>query len=284
MRLVTIVEADRMRAALVRDGRVLPIVMAGTDLESIRAIAAGGFGALTEIAAWADEQREADWRRLDEVELGPVVPDPGAIYAIGLNYRPPDASADDPGRPPRPLVYGKAANSVAADGATLAWDRSLTDNVDAEVELAIVIGEPAWRVGREEAMRHVFGYTVVDDVSSRDAWLDGDQWLIGKSMPGFCPIGPSVVTADELSPTDLGLRCAINGEPIQDGRTSRMRFTIPEIVAFLTRHVSLRPGDIVATGTPHRLAAPPGPDRRLAPGDRVTCWIEGIGELTTRIA
>ncbi|HLO35775.1 MAG TPA: fumarylacetoacetate hydrolase family protein, partial [Candidatus Deferrimicrobium sp.] len=252
---------------------------------STRYIAAGGFDALAEIAAWADEQREADWRRLDEVELGPVVPDPGAIYAIGLNYRRPDASADDdPGRPPRPLVYGKAANSVASDGATLAWDRSLTDDVDAEVELAIVIGETAWRVSRGEAMRHVFGYTIIDDVSSRDAWLDGDQWLLGKSMPGFCPIGPAVVTADELTPTDLGLRCAINGEPIQDGRTSWMRFTIPEIVAFLSRHVSLRPGDVVATGTPNRLAAPPGPDRRLSPGDRVACWIEGIGELTTRIA
>jgi 2-keto-4-pentenoate hydratase/2-oxohepta-3-ene-1,7-dioic acid hydratase in catechol pathway len=285
MRLATIVEADRFRAALVREDRVLPIAGPGDELESVRRIAAGGFAAIEVIASWADGQAEADWRRLDEVELGPVVPDPGAIYTIGHNFRPPAATADaDPDRPGRPLVYGKAATSVAAHGATLGWDRTLTDNVDGEVELGVVIGEQAWRVARDEAMSHVFGYTIVNDVSSRDDWLDGDQWLLGKSMPGFCPVGPVVVTAEELTATDLGLGCSINGEPIQDGRTGAMRFGVREIVAFLSRHVELRPGDLIATGTPVRLATPPGPGRRLRAGDTVTCRIEGIGELTTHIA
>jgi 2-keto-4-pentenoate hydratase/2-oxohepta-3-ene-1,7-dioic acid hydratase in catechol pathway len=285
MRLATIVEAGRMRAALVRGDRLLPIAGPGDELESIRSIAGGGFSAIEAIAAWAEDQRDADWRPLREARLGPVVPDPGAIYTIGHNYRPPDATADkDPDRPERPLVYGKAATSVAAHGATLRWDRTLTDNVDGEVELGVVIGEPAWGVSREEAMSHVFGYTIVNDVSSRDEWLDGDQWLLGKSMPGFCPVGPTVVTADELTATDLALGCSIDGEPIQDGRTSAMRFGVREIVAFLSRHVELRPGDLIATGTPVRLATPPGPDRRLRAGDTVTCRIEGIGELTTHIA
>ena len=285
MRLATIVEAGNMRAALVRGDRALPIAGSGDELESIRSIAAGGFSAIEAIALWADDQRDADWRRLRDVELGPVVPDPGGVYTIGHNYRPPDATADaDPDRPERPLVYGKAATSVAAHGATLRWDRTLTDNVDGEVELGVVIGEPAWRVSREEAMSHVFGYTIVNDVSSRDAWLDGDQWLLGKSMPGFCPVGPIVVTADELTATDLALGCSINGEPIQDGRTSAMRFGVREIVAFLSRHIELRPGDLIATGTPVRLETPPGPERRLCAGDSVTCRIEGIGELTTHIA
>ena len=130
----------------------------------------------------------------------------------------------------------------------------------------------------------VFGYTIVNDVSSRDPWLDGDQWLLGKSMAGFCPVGPWIVTADELDPSDLRLGCTINGEPIQDGRTSDMRFSIAELIAFLRRHVELRPGDLIATGTPARLATPPGPERHLEPGDVVTCWIEGIGELTTHVA
>jgi 2-keto-4-pentenoate hydratase/2-oxohepta-3-ene-1,7-dioic acid hydratase in catechol pathway len=145
---------------------------------------------------------------------------------------------------------------------------------DAEVELGVLIGVS----GR------VFGYTIINDVSSRDPWLDGDQWLLGKSMPGFCPVGPWVVTADELDPTDLRLGCTINNEPIQDGRTADMRFSIGEVIAYLSRHIRLEPGDLIATGTPVRLAMPPGPDRHLEPGDAVTARIQGIGELTTYIA
>jgi 2,4-didehydro-3-deoxy-L-rhamnonate hydrolase len=195
---------------------------------------------------------------------------PGAIYTVGLNYDGPGAAP----RPERPLIYGKAPSSIAGDGERLSWDRALTANVDAEVELGVVMG----------ADGAVFGYTIVNDVSSRDAWLDGDQWLLGKSMPGFCPVGPVVVTADAFDPTDVRLGCTINGEAIQDGRTSDIRASIPEVIAYIGMHVRLEPGDLIATGTPVRLASPPGRDRHLEPGDVVTCWIEGIGELTTTIA
>ena len=208
------------------------------------------------------------------------MPEPGAIYTIGLNYDGPGAAP----RPDRPLVFGKARSSIAGDGGVLAWDRSVTPNVDAEVELGVVIGEPAWQVPVEDAMRHVLGYTIVNDVSSRDEWLDGDQWLLGKSIPGFCPVGPRIVAADDFDPTDVRLGCTINGTAIQDGRTTDMRFSIAEVIAYLSRHVRLEPGDLIATGTPARLAGPLGPDRHLEPGDVVTCWIEGIGELTTTVA
>jgi 2-keto-4-pentenoate hydratase/2-oxohepta-3-ene-1,7-dioic acid hydratase in catechol pathway len=214
--------------------------------------------------------------------LGPAVPCPGAIYTVGANYRMPGERRE--GHSDRPLIYGKAASSVGGPGATLGWDRALTSNVDAECELGVVIGRPARNVTAEAAIDHVFGYTIVNDISSRDPWLDGDQWLVGKSMPGFCPVGPWIVTPDELDPTDVRLGCTIDGEPIQDGRTSDMRFSIGEIIAFLSRHLELRPGDLIATGTPARLDSPPGPDRRLQPGDVVECWIEGIGELATTIA
>jgi 2-keto-4-pentenoate hydratase/2-oxohepta-3-ene-1,7-dioic acid hydratase in catechol pathway len=210
------------------------------------------------------------------------VPRPGAIYTVGLNYRVP-GEADGAG-PDRPLIYGKAPSSFASPGATLTWDRSLTANVDAECELGIVIGRDARRVEAADALDHILGYTIVNDVSSRDPWLDGDQWLVGKSMPGFCPAGPRLVRVGELDPTDLRLGCTINGEPIQDGRTSQMRFSIAEIVVYLSHHLALRPGDLIATGTPPRLLEPPGPDRHLEPGDVVTCWIEQIGELTTTVA
>src|SRR5215216_3607177 len=153
---------------------------------------------------------------------------PGAIYTIGRNYRRSGTHEDDD-RPPRPLVYGKAASSFGGDRATLRWDRSLTANVDAEVELGVVIGTEAASVAEADALDHVRGYTIVNDVSSRDPWLDGDQWLIGKSMPGFCPAGPRVVTPDEFDPTDVRLGCTIGGVAIQDGRTADMRFSVAEI-------------------------------------------------------
>jgi 2-keto-4-pentenoate hydratase/2-oxohepta-3-ene-1,7-dioic acid hydratase in catechol pathway len=210
------------------------------------------------------------------------LPRPGAIYTVGLNFRV-EGEPDGAG-PDRPLIYGKAASSFASDGATLTWDRTLTANVDAECELGVVIAREASRIAAADAFDHILGYTIVNDVSSRDPWLDGDQWLVGKSMPGFCPAGPRLVPVGELDPADLRLGCSINGEPIQDGRTSQMRFPVAAIVAFLSHHLALRPGDLIATGTPARLTSPPGPDRHLEPGDVVTCWVEGIGELTTTIA
>ena len=143
-------------------------------------------------------------------------------------------------------MFGKLAGSVAAHGATLAWDRSLTANVDGECELGVVMGVDG----------AVFGYTIVNDVSSRDPWLDGDQWLLGKSMAGFCPVGPWIVTPDELDPSDLRLGCTINGEPIQDGGTSDMRFSIAEQITFLGATSSFGQ----ATSSP--AGRPPGSPRR----------------------
>ncbi|HYM82929.1 MAG TPA: fumarylacetoacetate hydrolase family protein [Candidatus Dormibacteraeota bacterium] len=282
MRLATVLDGGRERVAVVRGDRVLSILAEDEALRSMRAIAGGGPAALTRVMAWAASRPDGVWRSLETVELRPAVPDPGAIYAIGLNYAEPGAP---PGaRPERPLVYGKLPSSVAADGARLEWDRRLSPNVDAEVELGVVIGEPAWQVSTADAAGHVVGYTCMNDISSRDPWLDGDQWLLGKSMPGFCPVGPWIVTADELDPSALRLGCRIGSVAIQDGTTASMRYSIAEIVAFLSRHVMLRPGDLIATGTPARLPGPLAPERHLERGDDVTAWIEGVGQLRTTIA
>ena len=267
MRLASVAGRDHPKLGVVRGDRVL----LGVREMTLDVLVEGGPPALEWLREWIGEAPDDDWLPLADVELAPAVPSPGAIYTVGLNYRAPDEP--DGGGPDRPLIYGKAASSVAPHGATLTWDRSVTANVDAECELGVVMG----------ADGEVFGYTIVDDISSRDPWLDGDQWLIGKSMPGFCPVGPVVVTADELDPTDLALGCRINGIPIQDGRTRDMRFGIEEQIAYLRRHLELRPGDLIASGTPTRLHGEYGPDRHLAPGDAVTCWIEGIGDLTTHI-
>jgi 2-keto-4-pentenoate hydratase/2-oxohepta-3-ene-1,7-dioic acid hydratase in catechol pathway len=190
--------------AVVSAGRVLPLGAAGlAGMRELAALDEDGRARLRERIAGRPPEA---WRTLAGVRLGPAVPDPSAIYTVGLNYRAPGvAPADDAGRPERPLVYGKAASSVAGHGAVLAWDRSLTANVDAEVELGVVIGEEAADVSPEHAMRHVFGYTCINDVSSRDPWLDGDQWLIGKSMPGFCPVGPSCRPTSSTRPAPARL-------------------------------------------------------------------------------
>ena len=193
----------------------------------------------------------------------------GAIYTIGLNYDDP-ANPGAP-RPERPLVYGKAPSSLTATGSAVTWDRSLTENVNGECELGVVIGDKAT----------VLGYTIVNDVTSQDAWLDGDQWLLGKSFPGFCPVGPWLVPAVELDVSDIGLGFRLNGVDVQDGRTSHMRYGIGEILDYLGRHIELRPGDLIATGTPARIG--PFAGRHLGRGDTMTCWIDGIGELTNTV-
>ena len=192
-----------------------------------------------------------------------------AVYTVGLNYRDPDDR--DAAGPERPLVYGKASSSVTSLGSVVFWDRSLTDNVHGECELGVVIGESG----------SVLGYTIVNDVTSQDPWLDGDQWLLGKSMPGFCPVGPDIVLATQLDASDLALGFRVNDVVVQDGRTSQMRFSIDEILAYLKAHILLQPGDLIATGTPVRIG--PDAERHLQQGDVMTCWIEGIGELTNTI-
>lgn len=254
--------------ARIRGGRAMPLGSLGGG--SMRALSAGGDDILERIRFGTEDQPADSGFRLEDVTIAPVVPDPSAIYTVGLNYEGPGAAP----RPERPLIYGKAAGSVAGHGATLAWDRTVTDDVDAEIELGIVMGVNGL----------VFGYTCINDISARDERLDGDQWLLGKSMAGFCPVGPWLVTADAFDPADVRLTADIDGELIQDGRTSQMRFRIPEVIAYLRRHLTLRPGDLIATGTPPRLATPPGPSRRLRVGDTVTVGVEGIGELTTYVA
>jgi 2-keto-4-pentenoate hydratase/2-oxohepta-3-ene-1,7-dioic acid hydratase in catechol pathway len=193
----------------------------------------------------------------------------GAVYTIGLNYRDPDAPEQVSLE--RPLVYGKAASSVTGDGSVVRWDRSLTATVLGECELGVVIGDGGAPLG----------YTIINDVTSQDPWLDGDQWLLGKSFPGFCPVGPWVVPVADLDVGDLRLGFRLNGIDVQDGRTSEMRFPIAEILRYLGAHVALRRGDLIATGTPGRTGLLAR--RGLEPGDVMTCWIEGIGELTNRV-
>jgi 2-keto-4-pentenoate hydratase/2-oxohepta-3-ene-1,7-dioic acid hydratase in catechol pathway len=204
---------------------------------------------------------------------------PGKIVAIGLNYR---DHAREAGVevPERPLVFAKFPSAVIGLGDPIVVDRSLMERVDWEVELAVVIGARMRNVDASDSLGHVFGYTVANDVSARDVQFADGQWVRGKSFDTFCPLGPHIVTADEVEdPQALALRTRVNGETVQESSTSEMIFGVAELLAFCSRSFTLDPGDIVLTGTPWGCGEFMEPRRSLQPGDVVEVEIEGIGVL-----
>jgi 2-keto-4-pentenoate hydratase/2-oxohepta-3-ene-1,7-dioic acid hydratase in catechol pathway len=156
--------------------------------------------------------------------------------------------------------------------------------MDYEIELAVIIGRRGRGICREEAYDHVWGYTIVNDITARDLQRDHKQWFLGKSLDTFCPMGPWAVSAEELDPGNVGLRCYVNGDLRQDGNTSLFLFDIPALIACISAGITLLPGDIIATGTPAGVGAGLDPPRFLQPGDEVHCLIDGIGEMRNRIA
>jgi 2-keto-4-pentenoate hydratase/2-oxohepta-3-ene-1,7-dioic acid hydratase in catechol pathway len=209
--------------------------------------------------------------------LAPV--EPGKIVAIGLNYM--DHIRESGVEPPKvPLVFAKFPSSVTGPADPIRIPRELAQRVDWEVELAVVIGSRARDVGPEEALGHVDGYTVANDVSARDLQFSDGQWVRGKSLDTFCPLGPVLVTADEIpDPQALRLTTRVNGELMQDATTDLMVFDVATLISFCSRSFTLEPGDVLLTGTPWGCGEFMEPRRSLAPGDVVECEIEGIGAL-----
>jgi 2-keto-4-pentenoate hydratase/2-oxohepta-3-ene-1,7-dioic acid hydratase in catechol pathway len=210
----------------------------------------------------------------------PVAPlKPGKVVAIGLNYM--DHIREAGMQPPdRPLVFAKFPSSVVGPEEEIVIDPALTERVDWEVELAVVVGRTMRDVPAADALDHVFGYTVANDVSARDVQFADGQWVRAKSFDTFCPVGPEVVTPDELGdPQALRLTTTVNGELVQDSTTAEMVFGVAELLAFCSRSFTLEPGDLVLTGTPWGCGEFMDPKRSLAGGDVVECAVEGIGTL-----
>ncbi len=217
---------------------------------------------------------------LSEARLAPVITRPSKIIALGLNYK--DHARESKGEPPRePLIFAKFSNSLTAHGSPIQWSTRLTQKVDFEAELCVIIGKSVKDLDENQALEAVFGYTCANDVSARDLQFGDGQWVRGKSLDTFCPAGPWVVTRDELGDgSGLAIRCRLNGELMQDSNTSQMIFSVPKIVSFLSRHFSLFPGDIILTGTPSGVGAFRQPPVYLKDGDVVEVEIHGIGTLT----
>jgi 2-keto-4-pentenoate hydratase/2-oxohepta-3-ene-1,7-dioic acid hydratase in catechol pathway len=280
MRLVTYLHGEHRRLGAVRGDFVVDLHTAsGGHLpsEMITFLAAGDDAMQIAREVSADVSG-AD--SLSDVTLLAPVPAPSKVIAIGLNYM--DHCREGGREPPSsPVIFAKFPTSVIGPGAAIRWDPRLTAKVDFEVELAVIMGQTARRVPAANAMEHVAGFTVGNDVSARDL-QDGDgQWVRGKSLDTFCPLGPWLLTRDEIAdPHALPLRCLVNGVPYQDSTTAEMIFQVPELIAFASSAFTLLPGDVIMTGTPHGVGAFRDPPVLLKDGDVVTVEIDGIGSLT----
>jgi 5-carboxymethyl-2-hydroxymuconate isomerase len=253
---------------------------------TIDALLAGGRGALDALRAAAQTSAAgritSDGLPLSEAELLAPVPRPGKVVAIGRNYRE-HVEEEQADPPPAPLVFAKFPSAVIGDGAEIRWDPALTTQVDWEAELAVVIGTTARRVSVADALDHVLGYTCLNDVSAREIQFGDGQWVRGKSLDTFCPMGPVLVTADEVGdPQRLAISCSVDGEVVQSSNTAMMFFGVAEIISHCSQAFSLEPGDVIATGTPGGVGVFRDPPRFLADGSVVTVEIERIGRLTNR--
>jgi 2-keto-4-pentenoate hydratase/2-oxohepta-3-ene-1,7-dioic acid hydratase in catechol pathway len=230
-------------------------------------------------AAALDEPR----RPLDGLVMRPVVPRPDKIICVGLNYRD-HAAESNLAVPEEPVLFAKFNNSLICPGAPIRLPKVAPDRVDYEAELAVVIGRRATHVAPERALDFVAGYMCANDVSARDLQMRGGQWLRGKAIDTFLPIGPWLVTRDEVrDPQNLRIRCTVNGEVLQDSNTREMIFGVAKLVSVISHTITLVPGDVICTGTPSGVGFARKPPRFLSPGDEVTVSIEGLGDLTNTV-
>jgi 2-keto-4-pentenoate hydratase/2-oxohepta-3-ene-1,7-dioic acid hydratase in catechol pathway len=206
---------------------------------------------------------------------------PGKVIAIGLNYAK-HAAETGAALPPAPIIFAKFPSSVIGPGQAITWSKSITNQVDWEVELGIVIGKKARNVTEEDALKHVYGYTVANDVSARDLQIRIDrQWTRGKSLDTFCPLGPCIVTRSAIpDPNKLNLKTVINGKVMQDSNTEDLIFNVQQLISYCSRMFTLEPGDVILTGTPSGVGEGMKPPQYLKDGDQVTVSVEGIGEMT----
>lgn len=220
----------------------------------------------------------------EQLTWGPCVPKPGKIICVGLNYRKHAIETNSP-IPQIPILFSKYNNSLSAHGQDVEIP-DLTQKLDYEAELAVVIGSQAKNLSREMALDCVAGYSCANDLSARDLQLQTSQWLAGKSCDGFCPLGPYLVTSDEVEhPNSLQIRTYVNGEVRQNSNTLDMIFHVDEIISFISSLMTLEPGDVILTGTPEGVVMgyPPEMQIYLQPGDEVTIEIESLGSLTNRV-
>ncbi|MDR3588052.1 MAG: fumarylacetoacetate hydrolase family protein [Negativicutes bacterium] len=220
-----------------------------------------------------------------DVVYGPCVTSPEKILCVGLNYRK-HAVETNMAIPTSPVLFNKFNNSLSAHQEIITLS-PLAEKIDYEVELVIVIGKTAQNVPEAEALSYVYGYATGNDLSDRGLQFKTSQWLLGKACDGFAPVGPYLVTADEVpDPGQLHLECRVNGKVRQSSNTKDMIFTCAELISYISRYITLKPGDLIFTGTPEGVIVGYPPEKQiwLKAGDKVETFIEGLGELRFTLA
>lgn len=295
MKLVTFRSQGKTRLGAVSAGQIVDLAAAATryaaatsqtvetaHFQSMAGLLSAPSSALQDaekVVGWAPQNAPDLMLDLESSELDLPLANPGKIICIGLNYA--DHCRETGAKEPQaPLVFCKFTTSLLPHGGAITWSPHMTQKVDYEAELAVIIGRKAFRVPEEEAMEYVAGYTIVNDISARDVQNSDEQWVRGKSFDTFCPMGPFVVTADAIAdPHALDIRCRVNGVTLQDSNTREMIFKIPTLVSYISHSSTLMPGDIISTGTPHGVGIGYDPPVLLKPGDTVEVEIEEIGIL-----
>ncbi|EKV25948.1 Fumarylacetoacetate hydrolase family protein [Caenispirillum salinarum AK4] len=290
MLLATYTVSGRRHVGVVSEDRTTVSPLAVSD-----AAAALGVRAIVEDAAAGRHLPEAGAPvPLAEVTLDAPIPRPARnIFCVGKNYFDHahefaksgfDMSAASGAVPEAPIIFSKVPESVIGPDRPILIDPDISTAIDYEAELAVIIGTGGRGIPKERALEHIFGYTIVNDVTARDIQGRHKQWLLGKSQDTFCPMGPWVVTADAVSLDDMVVRCWVNDELRQDAPTKALIFDVPTLISTISRGITLQPGDIIATGTPAGVGIGFDPPRYLRDGDRVRIEISGIGNLGNVVA
>ena len=294
MRLVTFTRAGgagQEIGALAADGAVLDLAAADASLRGLTILQAAGGGAamLERLRAAAAKAPKLAGAKL----LAPVPRTPKNIFCVGKNYHEHakefagsgfDGGAKDV-VPPHPVVFSKPHTAIIADGEPILGDLDPTGGLDYEGELGVVIGQGGRGIRKADALKHVFGYTIVNDVTARHLQKRHSQWILGKGLDSFCPMGPAILTADEVpDPTKLVLTTWVNGEQRQNAPVSDLIFDIPTLIEAISAAITLEPGDVIATGTPAGVGIGFDPPRFLKKGDVVRIEVTGIGVLQNAVA
>lgn len=266
MKIAQFYEGSRMQLGLVQDQTITPIDFEGDMIDFIQ-------------SGKSLKLHEGKAIDLDRVTLAPPVSRPSKIICIGLNYR--DHAEEQKLKAPEvPILFAKFPNTLIGPKGEIAWEAKVSGKVDFEGELAVVIGSKIRHCDEAEALGGVFGYTCANDVSARDLQFKDVQLLRGKSMDTFCPLGPWIVTKDEIpDPNALKIQSWLNGRLMQDANTRLMIFNVPVLLSFLSRHLTLLPGDILLTGTPKGVGVFRDPPVFMQDGDEIAVEVERVGRL-----
>jgi len=243
---------------------------------------AQGLAALPSLEAELERASATDFLDEDSLTLGPCVPNPGKILCVGLNYAR-HAKESGMAEPTTPVLFSKFNNAIAAPGENVPLPDNATE-YDYEAELVVVIGKRAKNVSEDDALAHVLGYCNGNDISARDLQMLTGQWLLGKTLDKFMPIGPYLVTANEAGdPANMQVRCWLNGELRQDSNSSDLIFSVAEVVSYASQYVTLEPGDIISTGTPEGVILGMDPKVWMKPGDETVVEVGNLGKLTNKM-